>query len=65
MKILVTLDGSEFSKAALVPASKLATEAESEVHLLSVLNDHEMETQGNAAQKLLDAEASAMAPLKV
>ena len=39
MKILVTLDGSTFSEAILPAAAQLAQATDSEVHLLSVVED--------------------------
>ncbi len=65
MKILVTLDGSDFARAALTPASEVATAAGGEVHLLSVLNEYETEREGKVVEKLLAAEAATLSPLKV
>ncbi len=46
MRILVTLDGSEFSEAVLTPAAQLARAIKAEVHLLTVGHPPHAEGRG-------------------
>jgi nucleotide-binding universal stress UspA family protein len=56
MKIMVTLDGSEFAEAVIGPAAKLAKDAKAQVYLVQVVGLGHVHSTSSGSQET-DAEA--------